>query len=166
MIDQSQAVSHAELGHRDIALQLIGGAEAELAADPRRSVQLDAAAALVHALLGQREQALARIESAENRRHAFSQDRTTQKAVLSHLGWAALAVDEPARAEAFLRGFLELDPDPLYLPYAWYHLGGCRRRLGDEAGGREWDAKAASTRFGTRWERRAGERLAAEGVTA
>jgi hypothetical protein len=45
-------------------------------------------------------------------------------------------------------------------------LGSCRRQLGDEAGGRECDAMAASTHFGSVWERRARERLAAEGVTA
>jgi tetratricopeptide (TPR) repeat protein len=163
-IDKNLAIYQAELGRRDIALDLIARAEAELAGDPKLLVQVVASAALVHALLGERDRSLARIDSAERGRHALAQDGTTQQAVLSLLGWAALAIDEPARAEAFLREFLALRPDPLHLPFAWYHLGGCRRRLGDEAGGREWDARAASTRLGTRWERRARERLATEGV--
>jgi tetratricopeptide (TPR) repeat protein len=165
MVDQSLAVNHAQLGHRDRALELVGRAEAEIADDPRRSVQLDACAALVHALLGNRNQSLARIDAAERKRHAFTEDPAIQKVVLSHLGWAALAIDEPATAEAFLREFLDLQPDPVYLPYAWYHLGGCRRRLGDEVGGRECDTKATSTRFGVRWEDRARERLADEGLS-
>jgi tetratricopeptide (TPR) repeat protein len=166
VLDKSLAIHHAELGRRDIARELIGRAEAELAGDPKLAVTVDASAALVYALVDERDEALARIDAAERGRHDVPQDGTTQRSVLSQLGWAALAVDEPARAEGFLRAYLELRPDPLYLPYAWYHLGGCRRRLGDEAGGRECDARAASTRFGCRWERLARERLAADGVTA
>jgi hypothetical protein len=62
-----------------------------------------------------------------------------------------LAIDVPVRAEDFLRALLELRPDPILLPRTWYHLGECRRRLGDVAGGRECDAKAAATRFGSVW---------------
>ena len=41
-----------------------------------------------------------------------------------------------------------------------------RPSVDESAGGRECDAKAAATHFGSVWERRARERLAAEGVTA
>jgi tetratricopeptide (TPR) repeat protein len=166
VIDNFLAIDHVELGHRDIALQLIEGAEAELAGDPKLGVTLDAAAALVYALAGERDEALDRIASADRGRHDVPEDGSTQRSVLSLLGWAALEVDDPERAEDFLHSFLDLEPDPLYWPYAWYHLATCRRGLGDEAGGREYDAMAASSRFGCRWERYARERLAADGIRA
>jgi tetratricopeptide (TPR) repeat protein len=161
-IDKSLAIIHAELGHHEVARDLIAGAEAELADDPKQGVIFNASAALVEALAGDRDRALARIESAERGRRAVPQDGRTQVSVLSLLGRAALAVDEPGRAEVFVRELLDLGPDPVYLPFAWFHLGECRRRLDDESGGVECDAKAASTRFGTRWERLARERLEAE----
>jgi tetratricopeptide (TPR) repeat protein len=164
VIDQYLAILHADLGRHDVAQELIHRAEAELAGDPKPGITQDAAAALVYALAHDRDRALGRIDSAERGRHDVLQDGTTQRTVLTRLGRAALAVDEPERAEAFLLAFLELPPDPLHVPFTWYHLAGCRRRLGDEAGGRECDAKAASTRFGSRWERLARERLTVEGV--
>jgi tetratricopeptide (TPR) repeat protein len=165
MIDLLLALDHADLGHHDVARELIGRAEEELAGDEKLTALLDATAALTYALAGEREEAVARIGSVDKGRHAFPEDRGTQDSVLSRLGWATLEVGRPERAEAFLREFLDRRPDPLYLPYAWYLLGGCRRRLGDESGGRECDVKAASTRTGCRWERYARERLAAEGVS-
>jgi tetratricopeptide (TPR) repeat protein len=162
--DAVRVILHADLGHHDVALSVLGGAEPVLAADPRLSPLLDAASALVHALGGQPDQARACIDSAELSRQDLPQDVEMQKVVLSQIGWAALAIDEPGRAESYLRAYLDLPPDPIELPYTWYLLGSCRRRLGDEAGGRECDAKAAATHFGSVWERRARERLAAEGV--
>ena len=134
-IDKELAVLHAELGHGDDALALIVGAESEFAGDPKLVVSLDAAAALVHALGHKRDPALARIASAEEGRARVPQDGTTQRAVLYLLGRAALLLDEPGRAEAFLREYLDRGPDPVFHAYAWYHLGGCRRRLGDESAG-------------------------------
>ena len=163
-IDKELAILHAELGHGDDALALIVGAESEFAGDAKLVVSLDAAAALVHALGHKRNRALARIASAEEGRARVPQDGTTQRAVLYLLGRAALLLDEPRRAEGFLREYLDRGPDPVFHAYAWYHLGGCRRMLGDESSGRDCDRKAASTRFGTLWERLARERLAAEGA--
>ena len=127
---------------------------------------MDAAAAVVLAVAHQRDQALAHIDSAERKRQDVSQDVAIQQSVLSLIGWAALAIDEPERARPSSAHIVDLPPDSIELPYTWYLLGGCRRRLGDEAGGRECDAKAAATRFGSVWEHRARERLAAEGVEA
>jgi hypothetical protein len=44
VLDKSPAINHAELGRYDIALELIGRAEAELAGDPKLAVTLDACA--------------------------------------------------------------------------------------------------------------------------
>ncbi len=134
-IDTELAIFHAELGHGDDALALIVGAESEFAGDAKLVVSLDAAAALVHALGHKRDRALARIASAEEGRARVPQDGTTQRAVLYLLGRAALLLDEPRRAEGFLREYLDRGPDPVFHAYAWYHLGGCRRRLGDESSG-------------------------------
>ncbi len=84
--------------------------------------------------------------------------------MLGLIGRAALLVDEPARAELFLREFLEHTPDPVTLPFACYHLAGSLRKLDREREGREYDRQAASYHFGTLSERLARERLAAEGV--
>jgi len=165
VIHRDLAILHAELGHGDAALALIRHVEPEFAGDPKLSVTLDASAALVHALRDERDLALARIAAAEEGRRKVPADGTTQKSTLSLLGRAALRIDLPERAESFLRAYLELKPDPLYLPFAFYHLAECRRRIGDEAGGREFDTKAAATRFGSQWERLARERLAALGAT-
>jgi tetratricopeptide (TPR) repeat protein len=163
-IDKELAVLYADLGRGDEALALIARAEPELTGDPKLGVTLDAAAALVHALGHDRDRALARVESAEQGRTNVPEDSLTQRSALYLLGRAALALDEPERAGAFLCEYLDRGPDSIYQPYAWYHLGECRRRLGDEAGGLECDRQAGSARFGTLWERLARVRLAAAGV--
>ncbi len=63
--------------------------------------------------------------------------------------------------QSWLRNYLELNPDPLYLPCTYYLSAECRRLLGDARGAAELYAKAASNRFGTRWEDLARQRLIA-----
>jgi hypothetical protein len=84
--------------------------------------------------------------------------------MLAFLGRAALEIDESERAECFLEEYLELNPEPVSFPFAYYHLAECRRRRGDEAGAHELDIKVASTHFGSRWEIAARKRLAAENI--
>ena len=108
---------------------------------------------------------LARIASADLGRKKVAEDARTQGVALALLGKAALQLDEPERAELFLRAHLELEPDPLSRPYIYYHLAECRRRLGDAVGGCEFDNQAASSGFGTLWERLARERLEADVAT-
>ena len=153
---------YAELGLLDDALELIHEAELELANDPKLGVTLDAAAALVHAMRHEPEQAEARMDSCLERLEAIPESLATRKSAFYILGRAALENDEPERAEEYLRGYLDLNPDPLYRPYAYYHLAECRRRLGDKAGGRALYAQASSTHFGTRYERMARERMSRE----
>src|SRR5947209_12039441 len=90
-----------------------------------------------------------RMASSLERLKAVPEAHGTHRSALYLLGKAALENNEPERAEEFLRAYLNLNPDPLYRPYAYFHLAECRRRLGDKAGGRALDAQAASTRFGT-----------------
>jgi tetratricopeptide (TPR) repeat protein len=165
-IQKDLAVMYAELGRADTARALIHEAERELAGDPKLSITLDASAALVHALLHERDLALARMAAAEERRKTLPGDSGTHRAALYLLGRAALLLDDPECCEHLFRAYLELKPDPLYHPYAYYHLAECRHRLGDLAGAQELDTKAASTHFGTRWERLASERLASVRATA
>ena len=164
-VDRDLAVLHAELGHGDAALALIRQVEPELTGSPKQSVAFDASVALIHALRQERDLALARIASAEAGLKQVPDDGTAQRATLYLLGRAALRLDEPERAEAFLHAYLKLNPNPLYLPYVHYHLAECRRRLGDVVGGRSFDKKAAAAGFGNQWEHLARDRLAAEGAS-
>jgi tetratricopeptide (TPR) repeat protein len=163
-LDMELATLHGELGRFDEAIASIDRAGVELARDPKLSVILHSSAALVHALAGRRDEAMHRINAAEEGRGAVPEDGSTQRGALYLLGRAALAIDEPEWAEALLREYHDRAPNPVFHPYLWYHLAECRRRLGDESGGREHDRQAASTRYGTIWERLARERLAGEGV--
>ncbi len=112
LIDQTLAIFHADLGHRDDAHASIRRAEPQLIGDPRLGPGLDAAAAFVHARANDRARALARIGSAALGRQDVPQDISIQRSVLSLLGWAALAVDEPELGETFLRAYLDLPPTP------------------------------------------------------
>jgi tetratricopeptide (TPR) repeat protein len=158
------AALYAEIGRFDEALALIARAAAEVARDHKLSIVLHSSAALVLALAGRRDEAMDRIELADDGRRGIPEDGSAQRGALYLLGRAALLIGDPEPAEAFLREYLDRGPQPAYQPYLWYHLAECRRRLGDEAGGRELDRKAASTSYGTVWEQLARERLAAEGV--
>jgi len=135
-----------------------------LVGDPKQQIPLNADAALVHGFRGERDLAMERIASACESREKVASDRSVQQAMLVNLGRTALLIDEPERAETFLNEFLELKPDPVSYPFTYYHLAQCRRRAGDEIGGREFDIKASSTDFGSRWERLARERLTADNV--
>jgi tetratricopeptide (TPR) repeat protein len=164
VVNKELAIVYGELGELDKAMDLIRKAEPELEGDPKLRVTFDAAAAVVHAMRQEPEEARSRIAASEEGLRDVPQAHGTHRAVLYWLGRAALLIDEPKRAEAFLRAYLDLNPDPLYRPYAYYHLAECRRRLGDSLGGLNFDRKAAATRMGTVYERLARERLEAEGV--
>ena len=162
MIDRDLAVLHAELGHRETALSLLRQAEPEFAGDTKLRVTYDASAALVHALGHDREQ-FAVLTSLRPRRAlttSVTMGRLTGRAYL--LGRAALEIDEPKRAESFLLAYLELNPNPLYLPYAHYHLAECRRMLGDAAEGAHWTRRRRPQESATSGEHLARERLASD----
>lgn len=165
-ITNELAAIHAELGQADQALAAVAEAESEIVGDIKLTAVFDATAALVHALLGEVEPARSRIEAAERARLEVSQDAGTQRGVLSLIGRAALLIDEPELAEASLEAFREHGIDPLLQAFYWYHLATARRQLGDDRAGKEFDLKAASFDFGTRWERLARERLEADGSTS
>ncbi len=164
VIQRDLATLHAELGRGDVALSLICEAEIELSGDRQQEMLLDAAAALVHAFRKEPDIARNRIASALDARTILPEDRGNQQAVLYSLSRAALLIDEPERAESFLNAFLELEPEPVSRAFAYYHLAECRRQAGDIAMANDLNIKAASTRFGSRWEFLARDRLAAEGA--
>jgi tetratricopeptide (TPR) repeat protein len=162
--DLELAALHAEAGRCEEALALIGRAATEVAGDPKLSIDLHSNAALVLALAGRRDEAMDWIELADDVRRGIPEDGSAQHGALCLLGRAALLIGDPELGEAFLREHLDRGSEPVYLPYLWYHLAECRRRLGDDVGGRELDRMAASASFGTQWERLARERFAAEGA--
>jgi hypothetical protein len=139
------ALGHTALGHADDAERHLRAAIARPSSPTKRAESLAQLAGCRMACEG---------------RTQLPEDRSTQQAALVFLGRAALLIDEPERAESFLKEYLELEPEPVSYPFVYYHLAECRRRAGDEAGGHEFDTKAASAEFGTRWERLARQRLA------
>ncbi len=163
-VEKDLAVLHAEVGHGDVARAIINRIEPGFVSDPKRMVTFDASAAAVHAFLHEREPGLARIAAAEAGLLQVPDDGTARRATLSLLARAALQFDQPERTSLFSTPTSSLNPNPLYLTYAYYHLAECRRRLGDVAGGQALDRKAASAGIDNRWERHARERLGAEGV--
>ncbi len=128
------------------------------------SIDLHSSAALVLAVAGRHDEAMDRIRLADDGRRGIPEDGSAQRGRCYLLGRAALLIGDPELAEAFLREYRDRGAQPVFQPYLWYHLAECRRRLGDETGGRELDRKAASGSFGTLWEQLARERLAADGV--
>jgi tetratricopeptide (TPR) repeat protein len=162
VIKRELATLHSELGRGDIALALICEAELELAGDPKQEILVNADAAFVHASRCERDLARQKIASAYEGRKRMTIDRSSEQAMLISLSRASLLIDEPRCAQSFLDEFLKLRPDPGSYPFTFFHLAECRRQIGDEAGARELYIKAASTHFGSRWERLARERLTAE----
>ena len=116
----------------------------------------------MHAFRRERELVIARVDAACEGRAQLLQDHPGRQGNLLLVIRACLLIDETERAESLVHEFLENGPDPISIPFAYFHLAECRRRAGDAAGGRELDIKAASADFGTRWERLARDRLAAE----
>ena len=157
------AILYAELGRGDVAIDFLRKAEPEFAGDRKRGVIIGVAAARVHALRGERELAIERIESAVEGARNISSDIATQRSVFYHGGRAALDIDDTDRAQILLDRYRELNPDPVFEPGLYYHLAECRRKLLDSDGEREFLIKAAAFQFGTQWEGRARERLAALG---
>lgn len=155
---------HAELGRLEEARRLLAEAEAldDQRADPKLGPMNAATAAWVHALRGETDAARARAGEAAGALPGLAGERSTRLSILLILARTALALGEPDRAEDFLRTLLEAGPDPCYRPAVFYYLAECRRRLGDRDGGRALDRQAASSRMGTRPERLARERLAAD----
>jgi tetratricopeptide (TPR) repeat protein len=164
-IHRELATLHAELGRGDVALALIAEAEIELAGDRIEEIILDAAAALVHAFRRERGLATARIDAACDGRMPEIEDQTSRQVMLILVIRARLLIGDIAQAESLLHELLAVGLAPPSYPFAYYHLAECRRRAGDEEGAREFDSKAASTQFGTRWEQLARQRLAAESIT-
>jgi tetratricopeptide (TPR) repeat protein len=160
VIQKDIAVLHAELGRAEMAQELLRQVLPALGGDGKLMVGIDVSAALIDALCNDRAAARSWIAKAEESRKDFPDDVATQRAALYHLARASLLVDEPQQAESILCAYLALDPDPVFRPYAYYHLAECRNRLGDLEGGREFDIRAASTSFGTRWEQMSRERIA------
>jgi tetratricopeptide (TPR) repeat protein len=160
------ALYQAEAGRNEVALTLLRQAKVEHAGDGKELVAYHLSAALVCGLANERDLARAQIAAAEQGRTQFLSDGATQRAAYLHLGRAALLIGEPEQARSWLRSYLELTPDPLYLPCTYYLLAESCRLLGDAGDAEELYGKAASSRIGTRWEDLARQRLAASGASA
>ncbi len=128
---------HAELGRLDHALDLLRVAEAEFAGDLKMSVMIDVVAARVHALRHEPEIALERIAATLENRARLATNVAIQRLVVFGTGRAALALGDAEQAEAMLRAYLELKPDPLFHPAVYYHLALCCQIRSDTDAERE-----------------------------
>jgi tetratricopeptide (TPR) repeat protein len=124
----------AEAGQAENAWGHLKEAVAELGQDPKLGHWCDATAAWVFALLDRREQALAVLETVESRMPEFRDDRGGQFFVHAKLAHAVAALGDFEGARYHWQRILDLEPNPVSLPTAWYFLGMCRRHLGDEEG--------------------------------
>ena len=162
MVETELALIHCELGEAAEALAHLRQSQPEMIRDPRLSVYWEAVAAVVYVGLGDREPSMSYIASVEDRRHQFSEDVSLQRYALFYTARAASMLGDHIQAESLLHAYLELNPDAVYLPTAYYGLADCLRARGDLEGSREYDRRASSTRMGTLHERLARERLARE----
>jgi tetratricopeptide (TPR) repeat protein len=162
-MNKTLALYLAELGRLDEAMAKLDEAAHELANDPKLGASLDATFAWVHALRGERGEAHSYLASADARRDAVADDRTTQKTIVKLLGRASLVLGQTEQAEALFEEYLDLAPEPAYSPSGLYYLAACRYRLGDHAGSLELFREAAATNYGLRYERLARERVRAWG---
>ena len=163
-IDKELAVLHAELGRGDDALALIAGAESEFAGDPKLTVSLDAAAALVHALGHKRDPALARIASAEEGRASAAKTvRPSERCSTCSAGPPSCSTS-PGGRRVSSASISIAGPILCSTPTRGIILADAGGGSATSPRGADCDRKAASTRFGTLWERLARERLAAEGA--
>jgi tetratricopeptide (TPR) repeat protein len=154
----------ADLGRLDEALARLETAEAELGQNPKLAPGIHAALGWVHALAGGVDQAIAHLDLADNTLEDTGEDRTSRKSALKLLGRAALALDDPQRAENDFRAYMDLVVDPVYRPSVLYFLAECRRRQGDLPGARNLNREAAATDYGVLYERLARERLRSTGA--
>jgi tetratricopeptide (TPR) repeat protein len=150
-----------EQGRLDDAATWLDGARAGVRGDAKLTLWCDAASTRLAALQGRRDEALRALDDVEPRLDGFAQDRNTRSGVLGNLGRAALALGEYDRALGYWEQYLALPPQPVDLPTAYYHLGECRRGLGDHAAARAAYREAVAPGLDTHYARLAQSRLRA-----
>jgi len=157
--DLDTAKLQAEAGRPEVGWDLLQGAFAVLGDDAKLGLTCDAAAAWVLAAMGRRDDAERARRHVESRLGEFDRARGTQLILHHSLGKAALALGDPGGAEVYWRRYLDLKPDPVNLPTAWFHLGECRLGLGDRPGARSAYREACAPGLDTHAARLARRRL-------
>jgi tetratricopeptide (TPR) repeat protein len=149
----------AECGRADDAWVHIQEAITELGNDAKLGLKCDGAAAWVFAARGLADDSQRVGAQAESRLHDFEGDPSTCRAVLYDLGMAACTRGDVEKGEDCWTRYLDLGPDPVYRPTAFYFRGECRRHLGEESKARADFREAVAMEIDSHYARLARHRL-------
>jgi tetratricopeptide (TPR) repeat protein len=138
-----------ELGRLDEAHIRLAQASDALKTDPKLAFWCRSANARLQAIQGQADAALQLMKRVDAERAQYTGDRNTQLMALGNLGRAAEALGEFERGFGYWEAYLAESPNPVDQPTAYYHLGECRRGLGDEQSARQYYEQAASLGLST-----------------
>jgi tetratricopeptide (TPR) repeat protein len=138
-----------ELGRIDEASTRLSQAQEALKDDPKLRFWCQSAEARLQAIQGRKDAALQLMKRVDSERDRYAGDRNTQLAALGNLGRAAEALGDFERAFNYWEAYLATLPNPVDEPTAYYHLGECRRSLGDEQSARKYYEQAASLGLST-----------------
>lgn len=119
----------------------------------------DATEARIQAQRGQEVAARRLIAGVESRLSRFTGDRATVIGAYGQLGRAAFFLGDLDMSRAFWERYLELRPNPVYLPLAYFYLGETWLRLGETAQARAAFAQAVAPQIDSYDARRAQSRL-------
>jgi tetratricopeptide (TPR) repeat protein len=155
----ARATIQLEQGRLDGVAALLDSARAGVQGDAKITLWCDAASLRLAALEGRRDDALIEMENIESRLAEFGQDRNTKSGVLGNLGRTALVLGDYERALGYWQQYLELPPQPVDVPTAYYHLGECRRGLDDFAAARKFYWQATDVGLDTHYAHLAQTRL-------
>ena len=148
----------AELGRLDEAWEDLCAATAELGADPKLVLPCEAAWAWLLALRGERKASVQRSELVLHGLDEPPRDASTQLDCLELVGRAMIAIGEYEPARQCWERFLATTHPPIAEPVGRYHLGECRRNLGDPAGALEEFRRATAPGIASHHARLAQER--------
>jgi tetratricopeptide (TPR) repeat protein len=155
---KEMATYKAELGRLDAAWEDLTLATSELGADPKLTLPCEATWAWLLALRGERDPSVRRSEMVLNGLDEQALDASTQLDCFVRVGWALSAIGEYEQARRCWERFLATIHPPIAEPLGRYHLGECRRNLGDLAGALEEFHRAMAPGIASHAARLAAER--------
>ncbi|MCS6862770.1 MAG: tetratricopeptide repeat protein [Abditibacteriales bacterium] len=153
------ALIAAEENQPQTAFGYLKQATAELQKDEKLSLVHEATAAWILALLNRREEVEQKIAHIEARLPQFVHDRVTQGLCYGLLGQATFDLQDFERSQGYWERYLALQPDPVVEPIGWYHLGECRRHVGDRETAKAKFQQAVNLGIDTHHTRLAQQRL-------
>lgn len=145
-----------ELGDPKLSWDLARNSVPLLQSHPRIGPRSQATQAWIYAVHEREDAARQIIAELETTEFASV---ATRKSVWSNLALAFRALGEPENARQNWLEYLELAPDPLQLPRAYFYLGELCEELDDLSAARQWREKAVETGIETFLTQKAREKL-------